>query len=167
MVQICRNLNSLAFNRQVWLALLRGLDAPLFLDRLSESPLHKFSAAELIGLAKRIVQGPQTWSLSHSAGPLIARQKVLHPKICTGPGFLSWTNDTKLLPAGQYVLFNNWKTLECRNVAEDQPIWKYQSQWGYANVMEFAAEVVDDGLVAIILIGLRTGGNRALQKKCV
>jgi hypothetical protein len=156
-------LNSLTFDKHVWLALLRDLDARLFLDRLPESPLHKLSTAELIGLAKRIVQGPQTWSLSHPSGPLIARQKVLHPKIRTGPGVLNWENDAKLLPGGQYVLFNNWRTLECWNVAEDRLIWKHQSP----NVLEFAAEVVDGGLAAVILIGRRVGDAIALRKKCV
>jgi hypothetical protein len=38
------------------------------------------SSEELVDLAKRIAQGPQSWSHLHSSGPLImiARQKVLH-----------------------------------------------------------------------------------------
>src|ERR1700730_18053995 len=105
--QTCRHLHSLAFTKHVWLALLQ--DARPFLDRWSESPLHQFSTEELIGLAKRIVQGPQTWSHSHSSGPLIARQEVLHPKIYLGPGVLEWENEPKL----QYVLFSSRRTLAC------------------------------------------------------
>jgi hypothetical protein len=156
-------LHSLAFTKHVWLALLQ--DARSFLDRWSESPLHQFSTEELIGLAKRIIQGPQTWSNSHSSGPLIARQEVLHPQIYLGPGVLEWQNEPKLLSGGRYVLFNSRQTLECWSVAEDRLIWTHQSQWEFATVLQFAAEVVDDGQAAVILIGQRTTNDLEMRKK--
>ena len=165
--QTCRHLHLLAFTKYVWLTLLQDAEARLFLDRWPESPLHQFSTTELIGLAKRMVQGPQTWSHSHSSGPLIARQKVLHPQIYLGPGVLEWENEPKLLSGGQYVLFNSRRVLECWSVAEDRLIWKHQSQWEFANVLQFAAEVVDDGRAAVILIGLRTTNDIDMREKCV
>ena len=165
--QTCRHLHSLAFTKYVWLALLQDAEARLFLDRWPESPLHQLSTAELIGLAKRMVQGPQTWSRSHSSGPLIARQKVLHPQIYVAPDVFEWENEPKLLSGGQYVLFNSRRTLECWSVAEDRLIWTHQSQWEFATVLQFAAEVVDDGRAAIILICQRTTSDSEPQKKCV
>jgi hypothetical protein len=147
------------------MALLQGSRS--LLDRWSESPLHQFSTEELVNLAKRMAQGPQTWSHSHSSRPLIARQKVLHPQIYLGPGMLEWENEPKLLSGSQYVLFNSRQTLECWSVAEDRLIWTHQSQWEFAMVLQFAAEVVDDGQAAVILIGQRTTNDIEMRKKCM
>ena len=157
----------LAFTKHVWLTLLGDAQARFFLDRRPESPLHQLSTMELVGLAKRMVQGPETWSHSHSSGPLIARQIVLHPQIYLGPGVLEWENEPKLLSGGQYVLFNSRRTLECWSVAEDRLIWTHQSEWQFATVLQFAAEVVDDGRAAVILICQRTTSDPELRNKCV
>jgi hypothetical protein len=164
-LQTCRYLNSLTFTKQLWLVLLQ--DAPLLLDQWPELSLHQFTTAELIDLAKRMVQGPQTWSRSHVSEPVIARQEVIHPEIYVGPGGLFWENDPKLLSGGQYLLFNSARVLECWKVAEDRLIWKHQSQWEFAWVLDFAAEVVDDSQAAVIMICQRTRNNAEPRKKCV
>jgi hypothetical protein len=157
--QTCRYLNALAFTKQVWLALLR--DARFLLDQWPGSSFHQFTTAELIDLAKRMVHGPQTWSPSHPSEPVVARQEVIHAKI--GPGLDFWgKNDPKLLSGGQYILCNRQPALDCWKVADGRLIWKHQSQWEFACVLGFAAEIVDDGQAAVIVIC-----QRASSRQCV
>lgn len=84
---------------------MQDLDARMFLDMPPRQSLQDLSASELIDLAKRTVQGPETWS-HHSS------QVNLHPNIPVGDDILHWENEAKLLPGGKWILFNNWHTLE-------------------------------------------------------
>jgi hypothetical protein len=78
----------------------------------------------------------------------------------------------ELLPGGRYVLFNNWRELECWDVKEDRLIWTHESTLGPTsspNVVAFAAEFVDDGTALMIVVGQRMFGSRLVQRreKCV
>jgi len=139
------------------------MNTRLFLDRSPGQCFHDLSTAELVALAKRIVQGPQTWSLSHASQPIVTHQHILHLK---SEGVLYWENEAKLLPGGRHVLFNNWDVLECWSVAEDRLVWKHESLSEHARVQQFAAEVIDNGRAATIVICQRVYSDPQRQK-CV
>ncbi|KIM84432.1 hypothetical protein PILCRDRAFT_6101 [Piloderma croceum F 1598] len=134
MDQTCRHLHTLAFDKQVWLALMGDLEARLFLDRPPEQHLRDLTTTELINLAKRMVHGPRTWS-HLSPSRFVSHQHVLHPMILIEPGCLYWRNEPKLLPGGKYVLFKNHN---CRQEL--------------AVVCNFAAEMIINGQAAVIII---------------
>jgi hypothetical protein len=166
MDQTCRHLYTLAFDKQVWLALMDDLEARLFLDRPPEQRLHDLTTTELINLAKRMVHGPQTWShLSPSRS--VSRRHVLHPIIHIGAGCPYWQNEAKLLPGGRYLLFRNHNSLECWNVAEERLIWIHQCRPGLAVVCDFAAEMINDGQAAVIIICQRIYTDHPNREKCV
>ncbi|KAJ7181644.1 hypothetical protein C8R43DRAFT_969773 [Mycena crocata] len=73
-----------------------------------------------------------------------SRRIMLHPHISTGPGVLFWENSAKLLPGGEYVLFQNWGKLECWSVFEDRSIWTHMCSMGHATVLDFAGELIED-----------------------
>ncbi|KAJ6580734.1 hypothetical protein B0H19DRAFT_1112229 [Mycena capillaripes] len=151
--QTCRHLHSLGFEKSVWLALLVDLKRRSFLDEGSTPKLHELSTEELINLVKRILTGPDTWWPSQTEGsfiPNVAKQIVLHPTVTHGEGILTYENEQKLVRGGRHVLFNNNHTLECWSVAEDNLVWTHES----GSVLEFAAEVADDGDSLVIMICL-------------
>jgi hypothetical protein len=60
-----------------------------------------------------------------------------------------------LLPSGRYVLFNNWKRLECWDVVHDRLVWKHKASFEDAWVLEFAADEIE-GDSLVIMICMRT-----------
>jgi hypothetical protein len=116
---------------------------------------------------KRIVQGPQTWSLSHGGSPDIAHQYILYPIILHGLGILYGENDIKLLPGGRFVLFQNWGILECWSVAENKLLWTHKSSLDDVRVLQFAADVIDQGQAATILVCERCFDGSLSRPKCV
>jgi hypothetical protein len=162
--QTCRRLHALAFSKHVWVELLEYLNTRLFLP--PGQCLRELSAAELIALAKRIAQGPQTWSPSHPSQPVLTRQHVLHPQIRLRAGVFQWEREAKLLPGGRHVLLNNRGVLECWDVAEDRLTWKYETSLT-GSLCEFAAEVVDNDQAAVIIIGWRVYYSLQRKEKCV
>lgn len=126
----------------------------MMLDMPPGQDLRDLSVLELVDLAKRTAQGPETWS--PQSDPIISRKIVLHPNIPHGDGILYWENEAKLLPGGKWVLFSKWQCLECWNVAEDKLVWTHRSELEDANLVEFSAELVDGGQAIVIFLGLRT-----------
>jgi len=166
--QTCKHLHTLAFDKQVWLALMEDLEARSFLDRPPEQHFRELAAAELINLAKHIVRGPQSWSPLRRS-PAVVRQYALHPVIPHSGGILRWKNQAKLLPGGRYVLFQSWCSFECWNVVEDRLVWKHQSQHqNFLWLTSSAAEVVNDGQAATIMLCQRVDDRlSAKRQKCV
>jgi hypothetical protein len=155
------------------LALIHDLKARLFLDLPPGTNLSELSTSALVSLAQRAIHGPRTWSRGRANGrpPTVSRTHHLHPHIAIGPGILFWENEARLLPGGQYVLFCNWRTLECWDVVHDRLIWTHESSLGRdssPHVVEFAADVVDGGRALVIVVCERTYvGPIQRREKCV
>ncbi|KAJ6563335.1 hypothetical protein DFH09DRAFT_1158964 [Mycena vulgaris] len=152
----CQYLHSLAFQKSVWLDLLADLKRRLILE--SGTPdLSELSTDELINLVKRLLYGPDTWTPSDGGfTPEVSKEITLHPTIPNGPGVLDWENEAKLFQSGRYVLFNNWRVLECWSVVEDRLVWKHTSTIDSASVVAFAAEERHDLDSIILMICQRT-----------
>ncbi|KAF7350297.1 hypothetical protein MVEN_01333700 [Mycena venus] len=153
--QTCRYLHRLAFDISVWLVLLDNLRRRSILDRTCTPDIKVLSTDEIIDIVKRLITGPKTWTTPLDAADPVAevtREIEVHPKIRVGGGILHWENMAKLLPSGRYVLFNNWRALECWNVADDRLVWKHASAIEHASVLEFAADEVEDSVVILICV---------------
>lgn len=72
-----------------------------------------------------------------------------------------WNTDAKLLRGGKFVLFSS-RVLHCWQVDEDILLWTHCSSVPHANVLAFAAEVVD-GKRAIIIVCIASPGRRSVQ----
>ncbi|KAJ6512383.1 hypothetical protein DFH09DRAFT_1374215 [Mycena vulgaris] len=161
--QTCRNLHDLAHHKSVWLVLVGDLRQKSILD--SALDLQDLSTDDLINLVKSLLTGPETWSPRDSGFiPELSKEIVLHPKIAHG---LYWENEAKLVPSERYVLFNNWHTLECWDVAEDRLVWKHASIVEHASVLEFAAEEIEGDNVLVVMICERTYPNNRGQENFV
>lgn len=160
--QTSRHIRDLTFYKEIWAALLSHLHTRGFIDLLPGQHLEEFDVEGLINLAKRIVQGPQSWSAASPAALTPTRQIILTP---IGPSYLYWENEVQLLPGGQYLLIQKSKNLECWSMVTRKPVWKYQGQWMSYWVSGFAAALVNDGRAVNILVGVRSlEGDR---EKCV
>jgi hypothetical protein len=90
----------------------------------------------------------------------VARSISLHhnlPVIAPWPYFsLLHGTGLRLLSGGQFVLFVNQGKLYCWNVATDRLVWKYHANGRISEhlytVREFAAQVIDGGRAAIIVV---------------
>ncbi|KAJ6472439.1 hypothetical protein C8R45DRAFT_1013041 [Mycena sanguinolenta] len=143
--QTCRYLHDLAFDKSVWLTLLDNLRRRSILDRTSN--LETLSVAELIGIVRRLITGPQTWSpgeLDHDPVAEVSKTITLHPQIDLG-------NWVKLLPSGCYVLFENQGALGCWSVVHDKLVWRHTSRLEHGTIARFAVEETDPGS-AIVMI---------------
>ncbi|KAJ6616039.1 hypothetical protein B0H10DRAFT_2038547 [Mycena sp. CBHHK59/15] len=109
----------------------------------------------------------RTMSITDTFSPEILKRIVLHPTIPTGPGILTWENEAKLLRGGRYVLFNNWRHLECWRCQDDTLLWKHIGGIPYASDGEFAAEVVKNGKSATIVVCQRTYEPQGPRKNFV
>ncbi|KAF7353480.1 hypothetical protein MSAN_01537600 [Mycena sanguinolenta] len=153
--ETCRYLHNLAFDKSVWLDLLDNLRRRSILDRTVN--LEMLSVVEMIGIVRRLIDGPQTWSSSeHDLDPIAEASKTitLHPPIRSDletPAF-DWV---KLLPSGCYVLLGNLDTLECWNVVHDTLVWRHTSCLEHSAVVGFSAEETNTESV-IVIICLRT-----------
>ncbi|KAJ7249419.1 hypothetical protein C8J57DRAFT_1723982 [Mycena rebaudengoi] len=128
-------------------------------DRVSASTPHitlRSRVRKLVWRWMKRATAPQRLPPPTAAKPEVSKQLVLHPAIPNGPGILTWENEAKLLRGGKYVLFNNWRSLQCWQVKEGTLLWTYTSTVPYASPYVFAAEVDSDGEGANIVVGLRT-----------
>ncbi|KAJ7662536.1 hypothetical protein DFH06DRAFT_1324906 [Mycena polygramma] len=153
----CRYLHDLAFNKSVWLALVDNLRRRSMLDQNRTPSLENLSTEEFVEVVKRLVTGPATWSPENSDSVAEVHATItLYPAVRTGAGILHWENVVKLLPNGRHLLFKNWTTLECWNVADDRLVWTHKSNLKHASVLEFAAEETGGVDALIVMVCLRT-----------
>ncbi|KAJ7463270.1 hypothetical protein FB451DRAFT_1562284 [Mycena latifolia] len=165
--QTCRYLHGLAFQKSVWLALLDDLKQRSILDS-TDPDLRDLSTDELIARVKRLLTGPDTWMPSDAGfTPEISKRIILHPTIPHGPGILSWENEAKLFRGGRYVLFNNWRKLECWCVAEDRLVWKHVSALECSSVLAFAADESQEGDSLVVMVCQRTYPSTGPRKNYI
>ncbi|KAJ6449215.1 hypothetical protein C8R45DRAFT_147236 [Mycena sanguinolenta] len=157
--QTCRCLHTLAFDKSVWLGLLHNLQRRAILDQNCTPSLETFSKDEMIGVVRRLLTGPLTWSpqdLDSDSAPKVSKKITLHP-FGTHPGALDRGNRAKLLPSGRYILFpNSCTTLECWNLTDNKMAWRYTTAIEHAEVYDFAAEERETGSTIMTLICIRT-----------
>ncbi|KAJ7732930.1 hypothetical protein DFH07DRAFT_1065504 [Mycena maculata] len=155
--QTCRHLHSLAVEKSVWVRLLDDLKRRSILDPTIAPNLDVLSIGDLIKVVKSLLTGPSTWTPTEAGfAPQVSKRITLHPNILTGPGILTWENETRLLRNGAHVFFNNWGKLECWHVAEDRLVWVHTAGVENASVLEFAVDE-DAGVdVLRIMICVRT-----------
>ncbi|KAJ6472447.1 hypothetical protein C8R45DRAFT_1103897 [Mycena sanguinolenta] len=149
--QTCRYLHNLAFDKSIWIGLLDNLRRKSILDRTDD--LETLSVAEMIGIVRRLITGPLTWTpgeLDHDPVAEISKTITLHPRTYPGnPGSAS----VELLPSGCYVLFRNQHTLECWNVAHDRLVWRHTPAVEHTMLIDFGAEETDTDLAIIMIYG--------------
>jgi len=138
-------------SKGVWIALLSNLNAQHFIDRVPAQGFQEVSLNALISLAKRIAEGPQSWSRCNPS-PIISHQICLHP-LSQDQSF-AFTDKAKLLPGGRFLFFTHLGRLRCWSVIDDRLVWEYQGQWDSYQVREFAAEVVESGQAGVVIIGI-------------
>ncbi|KAJ7030620.1 hypothetical protein C8F04DRAFT_1263739 [Mycena alexandri] len=73
-------------------------------------------------------------------------------------GALSWANKAKLLPGGEYMLFQNSGRLQCWKISEDKLIRTHACSMNDASVFDFAADIIEDD-EAVILTCQRTSNE--------
>ncbi|KAJ6476846.1 hypothetical protein C8R45DRAFT_1157926 [Mycena sanguinolenta] len=162
--QTCRCLHAVAFEKSVWLVLLRDLRQRCILDRNCTPTLETLSTAEIIETVKRLLNGPQTWSPAEPDSAAVVSTKItLHPAILAEN--LYW--HPKLLRSGRYILCINSYTLECWSVVEDRLVWTYTSPLEDMEVYDFAAEEADADVMImisawIVNLDLQTGTHTSL-----
>nr|GAT51680.1 predicted protein [Mycena chlorophos] len=121
-----RYYRGLALTKQLWIRLLRRLQAEDFLDAcISLQELEESSTAALIDEVKRIVLGPQSWS--PSGGPPFIRRtiRVQVEEDISEPSV--W-----LIAGGRYALLNAWgmegRTQRLYNVLTGQRIAAFEPE---------------------------------------
>ncbi|KAJ6449203.1 hypothetical protein C8R45DRAFT_1224489 [Mycena sanguinolenta] len=147
--QTCRYHHDLAFDKSVWLALLDNLRRRSILDRTSN--LETLSVAEVIGIVRQLITGPQTWSpgiLDYDPVAEVSKTITLHPQ--GGPEDPAFAS-VKLLPSASYVLFQNRDIVECWDAARDRLVWRHKSCLEHNVVIRFAAEEMDIDSVIVML----------------
>lgn len=135
----------------IWLQLLCRLQVRGLINPFPEQALQDLSIKQLVNLTKRCVHGPLSWA-THSSSPAIAHQIVLHPSLPSED--ILQRERAVLLPGGRFVLFTHSGKLKCWSVIEDRLIWEYRSHKNLSCVREFAAEIVEKGQAAMIVIGV-------------
>jgi hypothetical protein len=156
--QTCRYLHQLALDKSVWLNLMKNLQRRSILERTCTN-LESLSTADMIGLAQRLLSGPETWGSRIDSTSEVSREVTLHtgPITLGDPGF---HYSGQLLPSGRYVLVNlvdlddGSRRLECWSVADDKLVWRHT--WGMSHsVLKFAADETEDGDSIIIMLCVR------------
>ncbi|KAJ7758738.1 hypothetical protein B0H16DRAFT_1535454 [Mycena metata] len=151
--QTCRYLHNLALHKSVWLALVEDLRRRFLLPEILIPNLDEASTTDLIDLVKRMLTGPETWSPTSSGfTPEVSKRIPLHPTIRHRTGSLSQENEAQLSPSGRFVLFKNWRTLECWDVAADVLIWTHVPGFDRAELSEFAMDEIIDRDTLVIMI---------------
>ncbi|KAF7353473.1 hypothetical protein MSAN_01536800 [Mycena sanguinolenta] len=136
----------------------------------------------MIGIVRRLITGPQTWSpgeLDRDPVAEISKTITLHPHL-QGDPINFGAAPVKLLPSGCYVLFENQDTLECWSVAHDRLVWRHTSCLEHIVVVDYTAQETDiesvivmvclcadvpDGrmhFIEIVSVNLRTGTHTPL-----
>ncbi|KAJ6449206.1 hypothetical protein C8R45DRAFT_147174 [Mycena sanguinolenta] len=155
--QTCQYLHALAFDKSVWKGLLDNLQRRAILDQNCTPRLETLSTDEMIGVVRRILTGPLTWSaqdIDSDSAPEVTKTITLHP-IGNAPRALGWGSRAKLLPSGRYILFYNSGVLECWNVTDDKMVWRYTTAMEHAEVYDFTAEEREIESTIVILICIR------------
>ncbi|KAJ7869946.1 hypothetical protein B0H14DRAFT_3440423 [Mycena olivaceomarginata] len=156
--QTCRYLHQLAFDKSVWLNLMKNLQRRSILERTCTN-LESLSTADMIGLAQRLLSGPETWGSRIDSTSEVSREVTLHtgPITLGDPGF---HYSGQLLPSGRYVLVklvdldDGSRRLECWSVADNKLVWRHT--WGMSHsVLKFAADETEDGDSIIIMLCVR------------
>lgn len=172
-MQTSKSLRRITSTRAVWISLVKDLRALGFIDRLSIGDIETLPTAELVAVVKRLVVGPESWSMKRPSGsslfskifgrllgprqnlPVlqaeISERLVLHPPTSTQTPNRG-EREAKLLRGGEFVLFNRSHVLECWRVDGDVLLWTHHSSIPHPNVATFAVEVVDNGERANIMI---------------
>ncbi|KAJ6531996.1 hypothetical protein B0H19DRAFT_464229 [Mycena capillaripes] len=166
--QTSRYLHVLGFDKSVWLALLTDLKRRNFLEQGYTPVLQELSTEELINLVKRILTGPETWSLQQNGcvNPQIAKQILLHPTVTRGRLPNQNLTDYKLVCGGRYCLYNSNNIIECWDVAEDILLWTHeQAARGDTTVFDFAAEAQNDGDFLMVMTCLLEDGLPCVNGK--
>jgi hypothetical protein len=128
----------------------------------STADLEDLSTDSLIQLVKSVVTGPTTW-YSRDSGftPEISQEIVLHTGIAYGGAPFHREGQARLLPSGRYVLFSDWRTIECWDVLNDQLVWKPSTFLDNATrVMEFAAEETEPGISLVLMMCQHSGDRK-------
>ncbi|KAJ7724882.1 hypothetical protein B0H16DRAFT_1595477 [Mycena metata] len=178
--QTNKYLNRLAFSKTVWFSLVSTLVQLRFIDSQPNDDyyLKLLSTDQLVGLVKRALQGPKTWpaaepnqtgNLSRKlmqppSRPLVeSRRIVLHPKITPSPLPSNWDyeHQTKLLPGGKYLLFQNYDRLECWSVFDDRLVWAHGVHKD-SMVLDFDAEWDGDERLVIVVHEHARSASKAL-----
>ncbi|KAJ6478718.1 hypothetical protein C8R47DRAFT_1137912 [Mycena vitilis] len=155
-----KSLRLLTLEKLVWADLVGNLRRRGFVDQLPLADIRSRSQKELLALVKGLLTGPASWNppvkpkgrwfRSNSSAPTpleTSSQYAIHPLNILA----SKANEARLLNGGEYVLFNN-ATLECWSVRQDKLIWAYDIHGEGSFVIAFAAEVLDDGHSANIVV---------------
>ncbi|KAJ7126001.1 hypothetical protein C8R44DRAFT_979915 [Mycena epipterygia] len=177
-------LHDLAFTPTIWRFLVEDLRKRNFVDRLSAADIRKMSTQTLVAVVRRLVVGPEAWSppriqslqptpfskiLAKFAKPQRqcapptqpSAHIILHPSISPGLPDPLWL-DCKVLPGGRYLLFrpvNESQTLGCWRTAGDSLLSTYSSRIPSSYMVDFAAEALEGGERANIVIRLGNSLN--------
>ncbi|KAJ7246746.1 hypothetical protein C8J57DRAFT_1724760 [Mycena rebaudengoi] len=154
----------LTMAKQLWILLVEDLASRGLVDLPHSRSLADHSVMDLIGLVKRTVIGPATWS-EQEGSPVLAEQ-------ISFPDSFRAAEKVELLPGGQYVLVRQGKSgYELWNVKANAPLWTWSSEKSTMHVLE----MLDGGRsvvlcltamrphsVAIIQVNLNTGESTQL-----
>nr|GAT59260.1 predicted protein [Mycena chlorophos] len=127
-----KSLRVLATDRLVWVDLVENLRWRGFVDDESVLSISRKSRDELVDLVQRMVLGPRSWRPSLLVNSLVgavkkAKESIFRPhNISLFPS----SESVRLLPGGEYVLFDNQKNLECWAVEQDRLVWTHGHQTG-------------------------------------
>ncbi|KAJ7859962.1 hypothetical protein B0H14DRAFT_3135026 [Mycena olivaceomarginata] len=178
-----RFLRRVALKTAVWYPLVAKLAQRGLIDSRPDDEYFKtLSTEQLIGLVKRMLHGPETWTerrLNHSpflphvrrrllvaqppldslaSGPLVEAQRIVlhHPRPDAHVPSNRTTGSLKLLPGGKYLLFQNYLgRVECRSVFEDRRVWTHTLSMDHTLVHDFEVDMIQND-IAIILTCQRT-----------
>ncbi|KAJ7154120.1 hypothetical protein C8R46DRAFT_1118731, partial [Mycena filopes] len=145
----------LACHRTVWLAATAELVRRRFVDRSEGEPmLNELSKEQLVEIAKRAVQGPQTWRHGSQGPPVVLREITLSSGTANEdcPEF-----EVKLLPGGKY-LFHLHSVLDCWSIPEQRVIWTHKT-W----IEDFCAQLTDTLDEAVIMLCRTEGGRNHVE----
>ncbi|KAF7305272.1 hypothetical protein HMN09_00778200 [Mycena chlorophos] len=158
--QTCQHLKALAFQKSVWVALCDDLRRQQLLDWTTVADVSELTAAELVDLVKRLVQGPRSWSpavAGEDFSPAILREITIPARKYNPPSDLEATHqqEVHLLPDGEHLLWINNGRLECWSVGTKQRVWVHTPSVLPAAVIYLAAEKEKRGRIRVIA-GVRT-----------
>ncbi|KAG5643243.1 hypothetical protein DXG03_001293 [Asterophora parasitica] len=167
---------TLATSKAVWLVLLADLHRRGFIDLPPDQSLNQLSTQGLVDLVKRAVLGPKSWLTPDSTTPVAAARQIILNADFSDTAPLTEDhrrNQQILLQGGNYLLFRyddpgTFRShFECRDVRADRRIWEYEGhpdRWSGCTVQSFAAEIIDEGNTANLLLGIQTSDSYPGEK---
>jgi hypothetical protein len=143
---------------------VRNLRQRSILDHNCTPNFQSLSTKGLVKAVKRLVTGPQAWHVGST--PTVSKKIIIHDAEIRGRT-IDWQkrHKAKLLPSGRYILFKNWPTIECWDVAGDRLIWTHAPAFNGALVLDFAVEETEEGDSLIIMLCVRTHPHVGDPKK--